>query len=156
MKLGVSHRLVVFAACECARVALPITKDERVRTAIIVAEQKASDNRGVDMEELLVAAEDCRQAALDAGCHGDFAAANAAYAAMYCAKIAIAQGKAKEEAAAVAEAVAEAAADAASSVAEGDKARSDMHLACSLIVRNRIDDDLIVTAWRRRFCGIKP
>jgi hypothetical protein len=151
MKLGVTQRLVVFAACECARMALPFAEDERVRTAIILAEQKASGDRDVGIEDLLVAAEDCRQAALDAGCYADFAAANAAYAAMYCAKSATTPGRAKEEAAAVAEAVAEAAADAASSQIEGDKARKDMRLACSYIVRNRIADDLIVSAWRRRF-----
>jgi hypothetical protein len=96
-----------------------------------------------------------REAALDAGCYADYAASNSAYAAMYCVKSAIAPGQAKEEAAAVAEAVGEAAADAASSPTERDKARIDMHLACSYIVRNRIDDDLIVSAWRRRFCAVK-
>jgi hypothetical protein len=155
VKLGVARRTTVFAACECARVALPFTEDERVRTAIILAEQKASGDRDVGIEDLLVAAEDCREAALDAGCYADYAGANSAYAAMYCVKSAMTPGRAKEEAAAVAEAVAEAAADAASSQTEGDKARIVMHLVCSYIVRNRIDDDHIVSPWRRRFCAVK-
>jgi hypothetical protein len=96
--------------------------------------------------------EDCRQAVLNAGCYADYAAANAAHAGIYSAKAAMTSRRAKEETSAVAEAVAEA--GAASSLTDGGKARRDMHLACSYIVRTRIHDDLIVSAWRR-FCAVK-
>jgi hypothetical protein len=150
VKLGLERRIVVFAACEVARLALPFTDDERPRTAIILAEQLASGDRAVDMVDVLVAAADCREAALDAGCYARYDAANTAFAAMYAALAATPEPVPKEAAAAAAEAVAEAAADAATSQAEADGARAGMHLACSYVVRNRIDEELFLSAWRAR------
>ena len=41
MKLGVEHRVVVQAACACARLALPFSVDERPLRAILVTERWA-------------------------------------------------------------------------------------------------------------------
>jgi hypothetical protein len=150
VKLGVEQRLVVFAACECAKLALQFTTDERPYTAIILAEQYASGDRDVVLDEVLLAAEDCKKAAVDAGCYGDFDASNAAYAAMHAANSVTLGGLAKDlSAAAAAEAAAEAGADAASCPRDADVARNALRLECAKVVRRRISERIIVPLWRR-------
>ncbi len=148
-KLEVEHRVVVRAACDCARLALQFTRDERPLRAILMTERWASGDQFITLDDLKGAAEDCKEAALDAGCYGDFAGANTAYAARYACIAVLPDREPKEAAAACAEAVAEAAADAATSIVEGDAARMASRWMTACVVRTRIDEDLIVELWRR-------
>jgi hypothetical protein len=61
LKLGVENRVVVFAACECVRLALPFTTEEEALTAIILAEQYASGDRAVTVDEVIFAAQDSKK-----------------------------------------------------------------------------------------------
>jgi hypothetical protein len=149
VKLRVEQRLIVFAACECAKLALEFTDDDRPRTAIILAEQYVSGSHAVTIEEVALAAEDCEEAVLDAGCYADFAACNAAYAAMHATCAITHGGSAKElSAAAAAEATVEAGADAALSPHDADVVRNVLRLRCAKVVRKRISDKIIMAAWR--------
>lgn len=147
VKLGVEHRVVVLAACTCARLALPFSQDERPLRAMLLTEQwilGASDVTGQDVED---AAKECDEAAFDAGCHGDSAAANVAYAAMYTAIAALPGKTPKGAAGAAAGWAAEAAAAAAPTPSEADPARLFIQQACANIVRSKIDEETIMQHW---------
>ena len=147
VKLGVEHRVVVLAACACARLALPFSQDERPLHAILKTEAWVSGDKKVTVKDVKDAAKECDDAALDAGCYADYAGANVALAAMY-ATIAAMPGKTPQGAGgAAAEAVAEAAADATVSPAEGEAARTALRLTCANIVRSKIDEDTIMRLW---------
>ncbi len=146
-KLGVEHRVVVLAACACARLALPFTRDDRPLHAILVTEHLVTGDKTVAVQDMRDAAKDCDDAAGDAACFGDLAAANVAYAAMYATIAALPGNTPKTAAGDAAAAVAEAAADAATSPAEADQARTAMQRACANIVRNKIDEAVIMRLW---------
>jgi hypothetical protein len=104
------------------------------------------------LDELLMAAQDCKKAALEAGCFARFDAAHAAYAARYA--VLAATPNPEPNQAGAGDAVAEAAANHAANWIETDQARATMRLACSYVVRNRILDSIILSAWRARFRGV--
>lgn len=153
LKLGVEHRVVVLAACACARLALPFSEDETPLRAILMTERWAAGDKDVTLDHVKEAAEECREAALDAGYLADYAASNAAYAAMYCAYAATTNRTPKESAAAAAEAAAHAAADGVLHHAEADAAMLAVHQACAHAVRNKIDENVILKLWWRHVTG---
>jgi hypothetical protein len=148
LKLPVERKALVRAACACARLALPFTQDERPSRALRTAERWAAGDRSVTLRDVNEAAEECKEAALDAGCYAAFDAANAAYAALYAAKAATTEGSTKEAAAAAAEAVGEAARDAALTPLLGDAARAEVLRKCACIVRRWIDEATICRLWQ--------
>jgi hypothetical protein len=147
VKLGVEHRVVVLAACACARLALPFSQDERPLRAILVTEGWATRNRRSTSDALKAAGKEADEAAQDAGCYADHAGADVALAAMYAAIAAMPGQTPKGAAAACAEAAAEAAADAATCPKEAEKARTAMRQTCANIVRSKIDEGTIMRLW---------
>ena len=147
VKLGVEHRAVVLAACTCAKLGLPFTKDERPLQAILMTEAWVLGDKTVTAQHMRNAAKECDDAAGYAECFAEHAAASAAYAAMY-ATIAALPGKTPKGAAGdAAAAAADAAADAATNPADGDAARLFVQQACANIVRSKIDEDAIMRLW---------
>jgi hypothetical protein len=148
VKLGVEHRVVVQAACICARLALPFTRDERPVSAILLTERWVLGHDDVTVEDVKDAARECDDAANDAGRFADSAGADVACAAMYAA-IAALPGKPPRGAAAAAAgwAAEAAAAGAAPTPVEGDAARLFVQQACANIVRSKIDADTIMWLW---------
>ena len=155
LKLGVENRVIVFAACECVRLALPFTTDEEPRTAIILAEQYASGDGAVTLEEVIFAAQDSKKAGLRAGCHAGFDAANAAFAAVHAAMAAAPGSLADGAAVAAVVAVAEAAADHATHRIDAESAKIEMYAACANVVRNRIAEATIQVRWRQFFDNVE-
>ena len=117
---GEKRKPLVLAACECARLALPYTKDERVLKCIEIVE---AWTRGEASLEQVRAAADAADAAADADAAAAAADAAAAAAAAYAA------------ADAAADAYADAAAAAAAYAAAADAARSKILKQCADIVR---------------------
>jgi hypothetical protein len=147
VKLGVEHRVVVLAACACARLALPFTDDERPLHAILMTEHWVQGDDDVTVEDMKRVAKECDDAALDAGCYGDHAGPNAAYAAMYAAISALPGQTPQGAADAAASAAVEAAADAAINPTDARLARMLMHRTCAKVVRSHINEDTIMQAW---------
>jgi hypothetical protein len=147
VRLGGEHRAVVLAACTCAKLGLPYTRDERPLQAILMTEAWILGDKTITAQDMRDAAKECDDAAGYAECFAQHAAASAAYAAMY-ATIAALPGKTPKGAAGdAAAAVAEAAADAAPNRADGDAARVFVQQACANIVRSKIDEDAIMRLW---------
>ncbi len=153
LKLGVERRVVVQAACACARLALPFSEDERPLRAILLTERWLAGDKDVTLDKVKEAAEECREAALDAGCFADYAASNAAFAGMYTGYAATTNRTPKESAAAAAESAAHAAADGATCHTEAEAALAAVHQACANAVRSKIDTDAIMKLWWRHVTG---
>jgi len=154
VKLGVAEKQATIATCELAKLVLPFTKDHRPWTAQIMAEHEAWDHGAETRDNLWIAAQDARQAADEAKERGDHAASNAAFAGMYAAFTA-AEGMNKQRATGIAKVVAEAAAYSRAAPAEREIARQSMQLACTYIVRNRINASLVTAAWKAHFARSK-
>jgi hypothetical protein len=155
VKLGVEHRVVVQAASVCARLALPYTRDERPLRAMLMTERWALGHDDVTIQDVRDAAKECDDAANDAGCCGDSAGADVAYAAMYAAIAALPGKPPKGAAGAAAGWAAEAAAAAAAVLtpADGNAARLFVQQGCANIVRSKIDEDTIMRLWWEHVTG---
>lgn len=143
-KLKVERPLLVKAACQCARLALPYTQDDRPLKAIETAERWASGDPGVSIHALQVAALPALAAfyATEAA----FYAARAARAATDRAAHAASEDRAAHAAAAYA---ARAAASAAHAADDARAARASVLAQCADIVRTTIGESAITEAWDR-------
>jgi hypothetical protein len=147
-KVGVERKVVVLAACACARLALPYVAAGELRPlkAIETAEAWYSGKASLGDVRAAYAADDASAAAAAAA----YAAADAAHAAAYAAD-AIAYAAAASDAyaadaAAYAAAAIAYAAHAAASAASADAAaaRQKTHQQCADIVREKIRFDLVI------------
>ena len=133
-KRGVDLKIIVRAACECARLALPHTKDPRVLSCIETAEKWTRGEATI--EEVRVLRSVAEAAAASAAASAAAASASAAYAA-YAAASAAASAADAAYAAASAPAAAAAYAPAAAA-AYADAARAKVRAECAAIVRKHI------------------
>jgi len=138
-KLDIDRKVLVFVACQCARLVLKNTTDKRVLKCIEITERWTADNAMI--EEMITARRDAADAA-DAAAYAAYAyaaAAAAAYAAAADAADAAA-AYAAYAAAAAADAAAYAAADAA------DATRKETLKICADLVRKYIPWSVIAAA----------
>ena len=153
-RVGVDRRVVVLAACECARTALVYVKmdEKRPRIAIETAERWARGDTTVSLSDVTEAADAAANvanaaAATYAAYVAANAAANAATNAAYVAADVAAEAAANAAtyAANAATYAAYAAANAADNVAD---ARTTTLRQFADIVRRHVTIEMIVTAWR--------
>lgn len=141
LKLGIDHQVMVKAACACAKLAFPFTKNEWPIRLVKAAERWASGDPSASPEKLASLVNKCRAAALEAGCHAEFQEANAIYAAVYAAKIVLQPDDAVVHGPKAALYAVEAAVEAATNRAHQAKIRRDMAWDCAMDVRKVFRED---------------
>ena len=147
-KLDIDRKVLVFVACQCARLVLKNTTDKRVLKCIEITERWTADNAMI--EEMITARRDAADAA-DAAAYAAYAyaAAYAAYAYAAAAAAAYAAAAdAADAAAAYAAYAAAAAADAAAYAAAdaADATRKETLKICADLVRKYIPWSVIAAA----------